>query len=683
MSRFRVLVHTILHLALLLSGVFLGIALQLQLRKPTSAAKSETLLTSTSGSTIATPTNVMVPTFPPRQSANDQRQSVLKPEDDTTLLVSPFQRCADAPHRCGFVQLHMCMNATTFEALERTATAEIGFWNAVISIRRMRQLLHPSSPILLITNYRLQHLNVLRDAFEAARRDRRQAPIDASLPSSAAFLHQRDPSGMNVSLLSDEEVVTGGGARQDTVFEEETRGRRHRDSLALEERTAAGLADIADGAWPFDGINTHVVSLSPDDEDVATMTTRPPPMETRDGSSNTENINEGGASEQSQQGPSSVEQWTTLMLIKPDILRFLVPTSPSLSRRRNRGNTTSSDEPITLCSQLPFPLWIPTTARSLLQQYCSVVARWLYVDSDTLLAARGVGNWRFEHDHHEFLAEEALLRKKQMTVHADGYYEPLRSALLDAAASSLRVRNQSSAERRRRWWSSGRRVDNNNGSNSTQQQQQLHIMYDLLDLLSHDDVVMVPELGHQRDLGPALYQNILEEPVLPDDESNFSTYKSGKSAYQYYFPHERQFNTGLVAFRGSQPCENLDVLSSTDFRVGDFFEEWSTIHRRVERCRLDRTAWDQCSLPRVLRSRSRHIRVNSAWEPFDARDALGKGCSSVLFTSASLRDLRMNREHVVLLHRYGVKRFLTKVMRAAWGEEFMSRRVFNATRHSL
>lgn len=608
-----------IQLLLIVCGFILGASMQLHLRRSSTAAAIETLpahqvdrTTHTSDLAAALSTEHVVPS-PPRHL------------------------CVDAPRTCGVVQLFFGMNESTYTAAARTNTADSGFWNAVMTIGRMRRLLDPSSPILLLTNYQPYHIDALRSVFESHRNERqrlRRMATEVNATEAALLAVDNDEKRIAErrmrEAIRDIEVLTGGGARSDSIFEETFDSGSLHDGFH-NERTLEGMLALADTPWPFDGVDTHVVSLTDNIAGVQRDSVAVEPDSVNDTSLR------------------NVSDVVKIMSVKPDVLRLLVP---------RKANASQANE-TTTCS-LSHLEWIPLPSRMLLTRYCASVARWLYVDSDTLLTDRSARSWRFDGDDAADLSAEALHRKQNTgTVHRCGFSPPRRHR--------IDVRNNSS------------------GTNSTRPlSSERHILYSLMDLLAHDDVVMVPEFSNQRDLGPILYQDILEEHVVPDDHANFSKFRTGKDAfYDYFFPHERQYNTGLIAFRGNAASVELDnhtTVSTVSTVLSAFFEDWSHIHHHVERCRNDRVAWDQCSLPRVLRKMSRTLRVASAWEPFNARDALGRGCSTLLFGSMSVRDQRLNREHAVVLHRYRAKPFLGKLMTAAWGDRFVERHVFNASK---
>lgn len=281
----------------------------------------------------------------------------------------------------------------------------------------------------------------------------------------------------------------------------------------FEERTLEGVMEFANHSWPFDGVYTHVVSLSQD--------------------SATNNSD------------AMYDEMVSMMHIKPDVLKMLVPKRDALS------------------SCTDFPASIPPGAQNTLVRYCQDVRRWLYLDSDTLLADRNVNSWRFKDDDPSVLSAEARRRRKTSTArHLDS--EILRGVVAEDNLSRGRQRS----------WTSG------------------NILYHLLDLLAHDDIVMVPELNSQRDLGPFLYQDLLNQTIFPDDDESGRLFKSGTGPYTFCFPFERQFNTGLIGFRGGGLLHDPPLISETrkhngtspsfDSRVFDLFDDWSRVHQRVD-----------------------------------------------------------------------------------------------------
>ena len=80
------------------------------------------------------------------------------------------------------------------------------------------------------------------------------------------------------------------------------------------------------------------------------------------------------------------------------------------------------------------------------------------------------------------------------------------------------------------------------------------------------------------------------------------------------FSYESQFNTGLMVYRNDfgagDSADGAVVCANTD----TFMRHWSWTHRSISICNSDRVLWDQCSLPHTIRSLSRQVRPSMVGE---------------------------------------------------------------------
>lgn len=168
-----------------------------------------------------------------------------------------------------------------------------------------------------------------------------------------------------------------------------------------------------------------------------------------------------------------------------------------------------------------------------------------------------------------------------------------------------------------------------------------------LELLERYDLSMVGEGKSFSHMGPFLYREMigretfgaaLEEwdTVVKPPGATVAPTRSKKKRHVAFMNaafYEQQYNTGLVGYR-------------QDAAVGRFFQLWSAMHRSHQRCRDDKVAWDQCSLPLALRWMTGRgtsnaseaipasmplLRVGQLPDAFNFREALGYGCSTRLY----------------------------------------------------
>lgn len=142
-----------------------------------------------------------------------------------------------------------------------------------------------------------------------------------------------------------------------------------------------------------------------------------------------------------------------------------------------------------------------------------------------------------------------------------------------------------------------------------------------LDALQLYDVAMVGE--YKSMVGGSAY---LYNRLLYDSTHNMPMWRVGqkvtsgtKLSWSVLAAYEQQYNTGLVAYRTTR-C------------VRDLIERWVSLHESIARCKSDKVAWDQCSLPHALRvSRAT---VATLPEAMNFREALGNGCTGRLYDFA-------------------------------------------------
>jgi hypothetical protein len=187
----------------------------------------------------------------------------------------------------------------------------------------------------------------------------------------------------------------------------------------------------------------------------------------------------------------------------------------------------------------------------------------------------------------------------------------------------------------------------------------LQLMCDVLDTLQHRGLAMVPEFNCFRDGGPWLYTDILdgashvprhhpqllEVTVSPANVTIRKKRSSKTSPFRLFSPYELQFNTGVIAYRASDPA------------VMDLLRLWSRLHRQIPRCVSDTVAWDQCSLPQALRRRAGKMESPLILPPvFNTREALGRGCSPLLYSFQPNSGPVLIEENIVISHMASNKR---------------------------
>ena len=97
------------------------------------------------------------------------------------------------------------------------------------------------------------------------------------------------------------------------------------------------------------------------------------------------------------------------------------------------------------------------------------------------------------------------------------------------------------------------------------------------------------------------------------------------------------------------------IVVERNARLFAFFRRWSFLHREMPRCRGDTVAWDQCSLPWALREAaaatsigedrvSPAVNVVVLPEYFNLREALGRGCSALLYSCPGAGYVRDDAE---------------------------------------
>jgi hypothetical protein len=143
-----------------------------------------------------------------------------------------------------------------------------------------------------------------------------------------------------------------------------------------------------------------------------------------------------------------------------------------------------------------------------------------------------------------------------------------------------------------------------------------------LDALAAWDMALVHEYSTFSIGAAYLYTKLLEVDDYYNIHANAKKRKV-KAAWKNFAAYEEQFNTGVMAYRSSDPC----VLS--------LMQRWEHEHHSRQQCREDHVAWDQCSLPWALRVSN--VRVGTLPEAFNAREALGRGCSWGVYDRMGVR----------------------------------------------